>query len=130
MPSAEANRYLALAQTKDPRNEAIQKLVLREELRATITKLVDFGTRHSASGEQGMDPAAEWAVTKLEGYGFTVTRDDFRPGNWFQRRMTPQIIAELRGTESPDRIVVLGAHIDATAGWGFDASVAPGGDDN
>lgn len=40
------------------------------------------------------------------------------------------VILTMRGTESPDSVVVLGGHLDSIAGWGGDSAVAPGADDN
>lgn len=127
MPTDDFDKYMALASTADPRNAALHGKMTRESLRDMIQRLQDYGTRNSYEGENGLDAAADWAAEQLESYGFTVTRDDFQDGSgWFSRRITPQIIAELPGTES-DRIFVFGGHLDSIVRF---SSEAPGADDN
>merc|ERR1719429_408107 len=116
---------MAQAQSADPWILSLLDQVSLSSIVGTITKLQNYTSRNSASGSAGLDPAADWAAQQLRDYGFQVTRDTFRSD------YTPQIIAELTGTESPEKIVVFGAHLDSTAGWGSGAtSRSPGADDN
>merc|ERR1719277_686543 len=125
MPAAEASIHLEQAQSADPWIVELLEQVSQSSIRDSISKLQSYTSRNSASGSAGLDPAAEWASQQLTNAGFRVTRDNFRNG------YTPQIVAELIGTESPEKVVVLGAHLDSIAGWGSrPTSRAPGADDN
>merc|ERR1719429_712432 len=110
---------MAQAQSADPWILSLLDQVSLSSIVGTITKLQNYTSRNSASGSAGLDPAADWAAQQLRDYGFQVTRDTFRSD------YTPQIIAELTGTESPEKIVVFGAHLDSTAGWGSSPPTAP-----
>lgn len=128
MPDFDKEKYMALASVADPANVALRGRSTRSSLKETVEKLEKYVTRNSYSGEGGgLDQAADWAAEQFVQSGFTVTRDDFRPGSWWQSRITPQIIAEFRGTENPDRVVVMGAHLDSIA---RNTQLAPGADDN
>jgi len=125
MPAAAASKYLARAQTADPLTVQFLSQVSQQSITETLTTLQSYTSRNSQSGDVGLNPAAEYAATRLRNYGFQVTRDTFR------NDMTPQIIAELRGTTNPDQVVVLGAHLDSTAGWSSSPTTrSPGSDDN
>jgi len=125
MPDVAASKYLARAQTADPLIVEFLSQVSQESIVETLTTLQSYTSRNSGSGAAGLDPAAEWAATRLTNYGFQVTRDTFRDD------MTPQIIAELVGTTNPDQVVVLGAHLDSTSGWSSSPTGrSPGSDDN
>jgi len=125
MPASSASKYLAQAQAADPVIVQFLNQVSQQSITERLTTLQSYTSRNSRSGDNGLDPAAEWAATQLSNYGFRVTRDTFRDD------MTPQIVAELVGTTQPDEIVVLGAHLDSTAGWSSSPSTrSPGSDDN
>jgi len=130
MPESDLSKYLELAKTRNARNIALRDRLSKESIQGFIQKLQDYGSRNSYTGEGGtLDQAADWAAEKLQTFGWTVTRDDFQPGGWFRRRITPQVVAELTGTENPERVVVVGAHIDSI-NQGFGSNEAPGADDN
>jgi len=129
MASSDLSKYKELAKTRNGKNIALRDQVSQESLRGFIQKLQDFKSRNSYSGEGGtLDQAADWAAGQLNNFGWSVTRDDYRPaGVWWRKRITPQIVAEMTGTENPERVVVVGAHIDSIASRTDDA---PGADDN
>lgn len=131
MKTADLSKYAEMAKTRNARNIALRAEVSESSLRAFIEKLQGYGSRNSYTGEGGtLDQAADWAADQLLRSGFDVTRDNFQPGGawWQPRRITPQVVAELQGTENPERIVVIGAHLDSiNSGFG---SQAPGADDN
>jgi len=130
MPASDLDKYKELAKTRNAKNIALRAGVSQDSLKGYIEKLQGYGSRNSYTGEGGtLDQAADWAADQLERSGFDVTRDDFRPGSWISRRITPQVVAELPGTESPERIVVIGAHLDSINQMPF-SSTAPGADDN
>lgn len=125
MPAATKARYMELAKQKRPAVEELLRLVDETSLLAVIERLQDYETRNSFSGANGLDPAAEWAAEMFEGYGLDVQRDQFRED------MTPQIVAEFRGLEDPDAIVVVGAHFDSRSTMNSSPTQrAPGADDN
>jgi len=127
MPRFDVEKYTKMAQTRDERNVALRERSSRGSVRITSEMLDSFKDRYSYGGEgSGLDQAADWAAKELAKFGFAVERDDFAPGSWRQRRITPQIVAELRGTENPDKIVVVGAHLDSTSR----GRPSPGADDN
>ncbi|QRK10976.1 M28 family peptidase [Archangium violaceum] len=55
------------------------------------------------------DKARQLVRERLESFGYTVTTHDTEDA----RFPTSNLIAELRGTEHPDEVVVIGAHYDA-----------------
>jgi hypothetical protein len=113
-------------------------------LRATVEKLVSFGTRHTLSSQtdpvRGIGAATNWlfdqfqAVAATSGGRMTVARQSFiQPPSSRIPTPTPitNILATLRGTTSPDRVYVVTGHIDSrvTDVLNFTAD-APGADDD
>jgi hypothetical protein len=112
-------------------------------LRADVEKLVSFGTRHTLSSEtdkkRGIGAARRWAEAEFRKVGkacggcleialpeTTVTGD---------RIPTParivNVVAIQRGTERPNEVVIVQAHIDSRASDVMDAkSDAPGANDD
>lgn len=128
MAKADYDKYMALAQEKDPRILQVLSNISRQNLQEQVEHLVSYGTRHSHSLSQGLDPAAAWALNRLrDDYGWEVTRHSFQSGGYVQKRITPQIVATLNGFDNPNRVVVLGAHLDSIARR---VHTAPGADDN
>ena len=113
------------------------------ELRATITALVGFGTRHTASSvsdpKRGIGAARGWAGARLariaaECNGCVVI-DTL--GDRFTGPRAPagvrveDVIAVQQGTTDPGRVVIVQAHIDSRASDAADAvSDAPGANDD
>lgn len=113
-------------------------------MRATIQKLVSFGTRHTLSSQtdpnRGIGAATNWyfdqmqAIAATSGGRMTVEKQTFvqAPG---PRIPTPtpitNVIATLRGSSSPDRVYVATGHIDSrvTDVLNF-TDDAPGADDD
>lgn len=122
---------MKLAQTKQQPAIDLLERVSMAELVDLVATMEGYWSRNSYSGdgpeagEEGLNQAANWAASIFAGYGFDVSRPSFRED------MTPQVIAELRGTESPERIVVVGAHYDSRGTQGSSPTQrAPGADDN
>ena len=94
-------------------------------LRATVTRLVSFGTRHTASDTvsetRGIGAARRWAAAQFQADGAAcggcLTIDT--PAQTFtgERLKTPtsvqDVIAIQRGTSDPDRVVIISGHIDS-----------------
>lgn len=92
-------------------------------VRAALTSMV-----HTLAGAIGprsykdpanLNAAAEFISQRLESFGYEVTAQPYRVRELAVRN----ILAERRGTEQPDRVIVVGAHYDSVAG-------SPGADDN
>jgi hypothetical protein len=97
----------------------------QSNLRATVEKLVSFGTRHTASSQtdpaRGIGVATDWVFQQLQTYAatssgnMTVQKQTFvQPvsQNIPVPTMITNVIATLTGTVSPDRTYVILAHID------------------
>ena len=71
--------------------------------------------------------AESYITTELASYGYTVSREelvfDVDPNDSTPARVSANIIAELRGTTTPEAIYIVGAHFDTVPG-------TPGADDN
>ncbi len=134
----------ALAQA-DP-SPALRELaaaVSPDELRATITKLVGFGTRHTmsdtSSDTRGIGAARRWAKSRFE----QISRECggclqiVTPSQTFTGPRLPRptevvdVVAIQRGTDEPERVLVITGHIDSrvTDVMNF-TSDAPGANDD
>ena len=117
--------------------------VSEARLRADVERLVGFGTRHTLSDydhpTRGIGAANRWAEAEFrrigQGCGGCLTiqlPETIVQGN---RIPTPtrlvNVLAVQRGTERPDEVVIISAHIDSRASDAMDAvSDAPGANDN
>lgn len=131
MPREAKARMLRHAKHKQQATLDLLEAVSMAELVESIEHMEGYFSRNSFSGdgpspeEEGLNQAANWAASIFAGYGFDVTRPVFRAD------MTPQVIAELPGTEAPERIVVVGAHYDSRGTQSTSPTQrAPGADDN
>lgn len=111
--------------------------------RATIEKLVGFGTRHTLSDTRsdtrGIGAARRWTAAEFEAMSKAcggcleiVTPSQTMTG---PRVPTPteivDVMAVQRGTEDPDRVVVISGHIDSRVSDVMDfKSDAPGANDD
>ena len=113
-----------------------------ERLRSTVTRLVAFGTRHTASSRtdpsRGIGAARGWAAGQFTAIGracggcLTVERIDRKftgpraPGGV----IIEDVLGIQRGSD-PDRYVIVGGHIDSIVGDVMDATAdAPGANDD
>jgi len=117
--------------------------VRADELKATITRLVAFGTRHTLSDTQsktrGIGAARGWAASRFaeisEHCDHCLTVDT--PAQTVQGERIPKpaqlvdVLAIQRGTSDPDRYVIISGHIDSRVTDPMNAtSDAPGADDD
>lgn len=128
----------------DPtRAQAIVAAVEPAQLRATIEKLVSFGTRHTASETRsevrGIGAARRWVASR-----FAAISNDcggcltlVTPSQNFTGVRLPQptevmnIVAIQRGTSEPDRVVLIAGHLDSRVTDIMNAtSDAPGANDD
>ncbi len=113
------------------------------ELRATITTLVGFGTRHSlsdtASDTRGIGAARRWAAGRFAAIstacGGCLTVETPRVTVSGKRIARPSeivdVLAVQRGTTDPDRVVIIAGHIDSRNSDPLDAAGdAPGANDD
>jgi len=121
------------AQQKDPAIVEVLNLISQDNLEAYITEFSSYNGRNSYSGnvttsafpKGSLFQAADWAAIELEKAGFQVSRDNY------DSRFTPQIIARLPGTETPENVIVMGAHFDSRSTDSRSPTQrAPGADDN
>jgi Zn-dependent M28 family amino/carboxypeptidase len=121
----------------------IASAVSQDELRATITKLVGFGTRHTLSDTQsktrGIGAARTWVRSRFEEIGrqcHGCLRIE-TPEQMVQGERIPKpadlmdVLAIQKGTSDPDRIIVISGHLDSRVTDPMNAtSDAPGADDD
>jgi len=133
----------ALAQADHPELAAIAAAVDPDALRATDTRLVAFGTRHTlsdtASPVRGIGAARRWAKDRFEALSsacqgcLTVVT----PGQSFTgaRIPTPAVVQDViaiqKGWADPGRVVIISGHIDSRNSDPLDgAGDAPGANDD
>ncbi|WP_419814219.1 M20/M25/M40 family metallo-hydrolase [Glacieibacterium sp.] len=113
------------------------------ELRSTITALVGFGTRHTASDTvsptRGIGAARRWTAAKFARFsqdcGGCLTIETPSQTVTGARLPTPtqivDVLAIQRGTSDPDRVVIIAGHIDSRVTDVMDTtSDAPGANDD
>lgn len=92
---------------------------VRTELETLVRSLaVTIGPR-SYQDPVNLNAAADFISQRLASFGYDLTEQPYQVGELAVRN----IIAERRGAEQPDRVVVVGAHYDTVIG-------SPGADDN
>ena len=92
---------------------------VRVELAALVRMLaVTIGPR-SYKDPANLNAAADFVSRRFASFGYRVAEQPYQVEGFTARN----IIAERRGTEQPDRVIVIGAHYDTVVG-------SPGADDN
>lgn len=91
-----------------------------QRLEGDVRVLSEGFALRNADHREVMEAAGEWVAQRLGAMGYTVGRELVKGGDGSE---TFNMIAELRGTQKPDEIVVIGAHYDAEVH-------TPGADDN
>ncbi|MCU0890732.1 MAG: M20/M25/M40 family metallo-hydrolase, partial [Sandarakinorhabdus sp.] len=117
--------------------------VSEAELKASITALVGFGTRHSASdtksATRGIGAARRWAESRFQSFSAACGNclTIVKPAETVTgpRLPTPteivDVLAIQPGTSDPDRFIIMSAHIDSRNGDPLDAKGdAPGANDD
>ena len=131
-------------QAPDPALRAMLRDIDPDRIKATILKLVSFGTRHTASSQtdpnRGIGAATDWVFGQMQssaaasGGRMTVQKQTFvQPVSSTIPVPTTitNVIATLKGTASPERFYVITGHLDSrvTDVLNF-TSDAPGADDD
>jgi hypothetical protein len=116
---------------------AIASDVSAERMRATVEKLVSFGTRHTLSSQtdpkRGIGAALGWAEGEFKSFKLETVRPcDTVTG---RRVPTPTRVCDMvgiqRGTERPNDVVIITGHIDSRVSDPMDATKdAPGANDD
>lgn len=117
---------LAYTIDKPEQVQAMLKLADEKGLTETITSLSAFKNRYYTS-VTGVD-ASKWLQARWK--ELAAGREDisvapYRHSNWAQE----SVVLTVQGTSEPQKIIVLGGHMDSIAGGGGN-TVAPGADDN
>ncbi|MFL6720273.1 MAG: M28 family peptidase [Sphingomonas sp.] len=103
----------------DARLRAIVAPVSAARMKATVEKLVSFGTRHTLSSQtdpnRGIGAALNWGESQFRSLGLETVR----PCDTFQGERVPtptricDAVAIQRGTERPNDVVIITGHIDS-----------------
>jgi hypothetical protein len=133
----------ASAQPSNPPLRAIADQVSEPAMRATVERLVAFGTRHTLSVRdnptRGIGAALNWTEAEFgrisRGCGGCLTI--VRPSDTVTNRRIPtptlveDVVAIQRGTSEPNRVIVITGHIDSRVTDILNAtSDAPGANDD
>jgi len=143
--TAHAASGSALArQDPDPDLRALLRQIDPDRIKATIEKLVSFGTRHTASSQtdpvRGIGAATAWVYGQLQDIAATSSGNMTVQKQTFVQPVSNRIpvpttitnvIATLQGTASQERFYVVTGHLDSRVTDVLDfTSDAPGADDD
>ena len=135
--STTAATTAAPPQTPDQKVSAIASGVSADHMKATVTRLVSFGTRHTLSSQtdpkRGIGAALGWTKAQFESFGLSTER----PCETFTGTRIPtptpvcDMVAIQRGTERPNDVVIITGHIDSRVTDPLNAKDdAPGANDD
>jgi hypothetical protein len=106
-----------------PSNSSIEDMIIEisgAEIDGYVARLQDFVTRWAI--HDSCQAAAEWIASRFESFDLdSVYYQDIGPffaGN---------VVGVLRGTDTPEQMIIIGGHYDSTSD---NAYIAPGADDN
>lgn len=141
---AQRARRNAPAQAEPPGLNAIADQVSEQAMRATVQRLVSFGTRHTLSSHdhptRGIGAALNWTESEFRRFARdcggcleivrpsdTVTRPPRIPNP----TLVEDVIAIQRGTTEPNRVIIITGHIDSRVTDIMNATAdAPGANDD
>lgn len=141
---AQRARRDAPARAEPPSLNAIADQVSEQALRATVERLVGFGTRHTLSARdhptRGIGAALNWTESELRriardcGGCLEIARPSdtvTRPPRIPNPTLVEDVIAIQRGTTDPNRVIVITGHIDSRVTDVMNATAdAPGANDD
>lgn len=115
------------APTENELISSINKTLSKEKVKASIDLLVSQGTRSAKSRtpNKPIEAFIDHINKSLEGGKLAYTLDRIEHNSTNQDSIRVRIL----GSEEPESILVLGGHVDSTAGF-FGGNAAPGADDN
>jgi hypothetical protein len=118
-------------------------VVSQDRLRADVEAMVAFGTRHTLSAQddpvRGIGASLDWGAAEFAeisaacgGCLSIIQPERMVSGDRIPRPVRIRnVVAVQRGTERPDEVVIVQAHIDSRGSDVMDAAVdAPGANDN
>ena len=128
----------------DPALRALIRQIDPDRIQATITKLVSFGTRHTASSQtdpnRGIGAATKWVTDQMNSFAansngrMTVQQQTFvQPVSSTIPVPTTitNVIATIQGTATPERFYVITGHLDSRVSDVLNfTDDAPGADDD
>ncbi len=128
----------------DPALRDLLRQIDPNRIQATITKLVSFGTRHTASSQtdpnRGIGAATQWVTDQMNSFAansngrMTVQQQTFvQPVSSTIPVPTTitNVIATIQGTASPERFYVITGHLDSRVSDVLNfTDDAPGADDD
>ena len=111
----------------DPDLRALIRRIDPNRIQATIERLTQFGTRHTASSQtdpvRGIGAATTWVTQQMQAIAatsngnMTVQQQTFTqqpvPGRLAAATSITNVIATLQGTASPPRFYVVTRHLDS-----------------
>jgi hypothetical protein len=131
-------------QEPDQALRALLRQIDPDRIKATVLRLVQFGTRHTASSQtdpaRGIGAATNWVFDQMTAFAAASSGRMTVQKQTFVQPVSPQIpvpttitnvIATLKGTATPERTYVITGHLDSrvTNVLNF-TSDAPGADDD
>ena len=121
----------------DAKLRAIVAPVSGAQMKATVEKLVSFGTRHTRSSQtdqkRGIGAALDWTQSEFRKLGLPAERqcDTFTGERIPKPTRVCDMVAIQRGTERPNDVVIITGHIDSRVSDPLDAvKDAPGANDD
>jgi len=102
-----------------------EQIVLREQLRKDVTELAGkIGDRNVSTEYENLCKASDFIEESFVETGYKVSRQGFEVSQYgLEGRECYNLEVEIKGSEKPDDIVVIGAHYDSLEG-------TPGANDN
>ena len=132
-----------MAAPAHPEVAAVVQQVSPDELRADITTLVGFGTRHTLSDTtsttRGIGAARAWVKSRFNGFASACngclsveTPEDTVSGDRLPKpALIQDVLAIQPGTSDPNRVIIISAHIDSRVSDVMNATNdAPGANDD
>lgn len=101
----------------------VQEARLAEALRHDVRSIAAFGYRNIVD-HRNLQRTANWLEASLSKAGYQVTRQGYKVDNW----RYDNIVAELKGSNRANEVIVIGAHYDTAEGPGVQGTV--GANDN
>ena len=102
-----------------------------DRYKSNVRNLAGFGTRYWNT--EGNERARDWIQEQFESYGYDVQRHGFtasgRRGNMEAKDIDNVYVTKI-GSESPDRMYIVSAHMDSFNSESEDQSFAPGANDD
>src|SRR5580704_8492370 len=134
----------AIRHFPDPGLRALLAQVDPNRIKATILRLVQFGTRHTASSQtdpvRGIGAATAWVLAQFQAIAATSSGRMTVHEQTFTQPVSSNIpvpttitnvIATLQGTSSPERFYVITGHLDSRVTDVLNSTAdAPGADDD